>query len=277
MTVEPEQATVEPTPSKKQAKSLHDAPIIHLISDSSWKTLPWSVDLLGLLQEFLDHIILIKQVNLGLAGRTVSVASQLHRKRAEYLLQEEKKRALKKKRKPHKLSKEKIDELTLPSTPRLIRRRVSLIELLNALTHAIQIVKRRATKSTKVPQFHSEITEETLRTLLPEELVRKLDLGSESIEQFIAKVHQTILRQTKLSDGDFIGFVALVQILLTEEKGIPTIAYKIAKERLIRLYIVRVLLSVLYLLLRNKIIVNQAEFFSDLQIHPVMLDTSEEF
>lgn len=271
MTVEPERATVEPTLEKAKAKSIRDAPIIHLISDSSWKTLPWSVDLLGLLQEFLDRIILIKQVNLGLAGRTVSVASQLHRKRAEYLLQEEKRRALKKKRKSHKLSKEKIKDLSLPSTPRLIRRRVSLIELLNALTHAIQIVKRRATKSTDGRQLHSELTEETLLTLLPEELVRELDLGSESIEHFIAKVYETILRQIKISDSDFIGFIALVQKLITEEKGISTIAYKVARERLIRLYIVRVLLSVLYLLLRNKITVNQTEFFSDLQISPIAL------
>lgn len=276
MTVEPEQATVEPTPEKTQAKSLRDAPIIHLISDSSWKTRPWSVDLLGLLKEFQDRIILIKQVNLGLAGRAVSVASQLHRKRADYLLQEEKKRVLKKKRKSRKLLKEKIEELPLPSTPRLMKRRVSLIELLNALTHAIQIVKRRATKSTNGSQPHSEITEETLLTLLPEELVRELDLGSESIERFIAKVYETILRQTEISDGDFIEFIALVQKLLAEEKGIPTLAYKEARERLIRLYIVRVLLSVLYLLLRNKIIINQTEFFSDLQIRPLALCTSEE-
>ena len=276
MTVEPDRVTVEPTPEKTQAKSIRDAPIIHLISDPSWKTRPWSVNLLSLLQEFLDRIILIKQVNLGLAGRAVSVASQLHRKRAEYLLQEEKKRALKKKRKERKQSKEKIEELTLPSTPRLMRRRVNLIELLNALTHAIHIVKRRATKSTNGRQLHSEITEETLLTLLPEELVRELDLGSENIEQFIAKVYETILRQNEISNGDFIGFIALVQKLLDEEKGILTLAYKDTRERLIRLYIVRVLLCVLYLLLRNKITINQTEFFSDLQIRPLVLCVSEE-
>ncbi len=276
MTVEPDRVTVEPTPEKTQVKSIRDAPIIHLISDSSWKSRPWSINLLGLLQDFLDRIILVKQVNLGLAGRAVSVASLLHRKRAEYLLQEEKKRALKKNRKARKLSKKNIDELMLPTTPRLMRRRVSLIELLNALTHAIQIIKRRSTKSTNGRQLHSEITEETLLTLLPEELVRELDLGSENIEQFITKVYETILRQDEIANGDFIGFISLVQKLLADEKGILTLAYKEIRERLIRLYIVRVLLCVLYLLLRNKIIVNQTEFFSDLQIRPLVLYTSEE-
>jgi len=103
-----------------------------------------------------------------------------------------------------------------------------------------------------------------------------LDLGSENIEHFIAKVYETILRQDEISNGDFIGFIALVQKLLDDEKGILTLAYKDTRERLIRLYIVRVLLCVLYLLLRNKITINQTEFFSDLQIRPLVLCASEE-
>jgi len=265
--VESKPPTSSSTKENTLQKGLLDKPVIYLIDPpTAWKTQPWDIDLLGILQEFRDRITLTDQVNLSLAGRAVSVASHLHRKRAEAVVREEKKRTLKKKRKQRKPPKEQIDELALPQTFHLMSRRVSTIELLNALARAVQIVKRRATKSTAARQRRFDISEENLLALLPEELVHELDLGSESIEQFIRKVYTTILREVEGSSDVSVGFFSLVQRLLAEEMEISSLAYKKARDRLVRLYIVRVVLCVLYLILRNKIAVNQTEFFADLQI-----------
>ena len=276
MTVESKPPTLASTKEKPPQDFLLDTPVVYLIDPpTSWKTHPWDLDLLGILKEFRDRIILADQVNLGLAGRVVSVASHLHRKRAENILREEKKRTLKKNRKQRKQLTEQIEELTLPRISRLMSRRVSTLELLNSLARAIQIVKRRAAKSTNARQKSSNESVTELLALLPKELVHELELGSESIEQFIDQVYTMIHWQAAQTDGASVGFFSLVQGLLTEEIEITRITYKPARDRLVRLYAVRVLLSVLYLILRNKITVDQTEFFADLQIRPLPSFSSE--
>jgi len=274
LTVESKQSDA-PEESQDQ-KGLLDVPVNHLISPpTSWKKRPWDIDLLEILKELQDRIILSDQVNLSQAGRAIAIGSNLHRKRADHILKEEKSRVRKKERKQQKPSNNVSGNLILPQTPRIVNRRVNTLDLLNALSRAIQIVKRKRKKSSNSIKTHFDDSEEDLLSLLPEELVLELDLGSESIEQFINQVNSVILQQFEQNGDSPIGFYALVQQMLGREEGISNIVYKDAKDRLTRLYIVRILLSILYLILRNKITVNQTEFFSDLQIQPITTDLTE--
>jgi len=273
LTVESDQIAPVSNKEKTFSELILEHPISNLISPpATWKIRPWDIDLLNMLQEFQDRLIISNpdQINLSLAGRAISVAAHIHRKRAEQILQEEKKRILKKKRKnERKLKKEVIQELELPSAPRLVSRRINTIELMTALARAVQIVKRKATRSTNNRLRNSLAYDENVLAILPKELIKELELGSDGIENFISKVYTTILNLVENSNKGSVGLLPLIQQILADEAENQYKVRQNVNNRLTRLYIVRIVLCLLYLILRSKITVNQPEFFKDLRIEPL--------
>ncbi|PIV68167.1 MAG: hypothetical protein COS07_04975 [Candidatus Aenigmarchaeota archaeon CG01_land_8_20_14_3_00_37_9] len=221
-----------------------------IIKQESWEDLidhivamegldPWDVDLVKLTDTFLKYIERIETLDFRIPAKVVLVAAVLLKMKAEVAWPTIRQRpteysfeSLQDDLTSYEEIKQKLQQMTLEPGPiRIVKRKVTLDELLGALTKAVKVEDRR----------------ETRKKTLGKRIRRQIDMSEEDIEKRINALMFEIDSFLLQLGSDKVEFSKLVKTWDRDQ-------------------IVGTLLPILYLATRGKVGTEQEDFFKEILI-----------
>jgi len=221
-----------------------------IIKQESWEDLidhivtmegldPWDVDLIKLTNSFLKYIEGMEMLDFRIPAKVVVVAAILLKLKTEIVwptirqqLTEYSFEDLQDDLTSYEEIKQRLQQMTLEPGPiRIVKRKVTLDELLGALQKAVKIEERRETKKKK----------------LGRRIGREIDLTEEDIEKRINTLMFEIDSFLVQLGSDKVEFSKLVKIWDRDQ-------------------IVGTFLPILYLATRGKVSTEQEDFFKEIYI-----------
>ncbi len=221
-----------------------------IIKQESWEDLidhivtmegldPWDVDLIKLTNSFLKYIEGMEMLDFRIPAKVVVVAAILLKLKTEIVwptirqqLTEYSFEDLQDDLTSYEEIKQRLQQMTLEPGPiRIVKRKVTLDELLGALQKAVKIEERRETKKKK----------------LGRRIGREIDLTEEDIEKRINVLMFEIDSFLVQLGSDKVEFSKLVKIWDRDQ-------------------IVGTFLPILYLATRGKVSTEQEDFFKEIYI-----------